>query len=450
MTRKRKKTNEEKGPSEIKNELEIKQILLQEKSAQFEEKSAKLEKKRAELEEKSAELEEKSAELDEKSVKLEEKSAELKKKSAELEENKLVFSVKEQEMDKMEMKMLRKEDYLYEREEDMFRKDRCMFRNRWDKLEKKEQELVKNVKEQNNKRLDELDIKLKELDMKAVELANKDNYLNTKEADIGKLKKLAQEVTDKLECPVCMETPRIGPVPVCTNGHFVCSKCKTASCPTCRIPMGDGKSFLALIVLENIDHTCRFEDCGEKFSFEDIENHAALCPYRIVTCPKPSCPVRVPLPKLVDHCLGSEACCLQTNGPIKFKDIWYTSCYPIKNIQNLQANCRMGWNMDLFSFSGETFAVFPIVLCGQFYFVVVMLTTEKECTKYKFEIVVHDGEKDVENSEMIARFEGQPFSIDVAEEELYVYGTSLQFMKKLLRKSSKNKFALSFKISKKR
>ena len=37
--------------------------------------------------------------------------------------------------------------------------------------------------------------------------------------DVGTLRK-------RVECPVCLEIPRSGPVFVCKNGHFVCQKCK--------------------------------------------------------------------------------------------------------------------------------------------------------------------------------------------------------------------------------
>ncbi len=39
---------------------------------------------------------------------------------------------------------------------------------------------------------------------------------------------------------MCLDVPKRGPVPVCANGHVVCSKCLRLECPTCRslIPMG--------------------------------------------------------------------------------------------------------------------------------------------------------------------------------------------------------------------
>ena len=46
-----------------------------------------------------------------------------------------------------------------------------------------------------------------------------DEATKTLNEDVGTLRK-------RVECPVCLEIPRSGPVFVCKNGHFVCQKCK--------------------------------------------------------------------------------------------------------------------------------------------------------------------------------------------------------------------------------
>ena len=97
----------------------------------------------------------------------------------------------------------------------------------------------------------------------------------------------------------------------------------------------------------------------------------------------------------------------------------------------------------------DKFGVFSKKSKGQFYFVVVMFATENESSKYKFKLVVHDSEKDVESSEMVVRFEGNPVSIDVMQGEVKLYGTCSQFMKKMLSKSNtQNIFCISFEIFK--
>ena len=41
------------------------------------------------------------------------------------------------------------------------------------------------------------------------------------------LRDLVEELKGVVECPVCLVLPREGgPVPVCSNGHFVCRTCR--------------------------------------------------------------------------------------------------------------------------------------------------------------------------------------------------------------------------------
>ena len=95
---------------------------------------------------------------------------------------------------------------------------------------------------------------------------------------------LLGKIKENLECPVCLEIPRSGPVFVCPNGHFVCKKCKTGSCPTCRGEMGNGKSLLAITVIENIDHKCKFVECEELFPLDKLDAHKKIGQHRIVKC----------------------------------------------------------------------------------------------------------------------------------------------------------------------
>ena len=64
----------------------------------------------------------------------------------------------------------------------------------------------------------------------------------------------ANELKRQIECPVCLEIPRAGPVYACPNGHLVCQKCKRKSCPTCREDLGDNKSLVAVAIIERILH----------------------------------------------------------------------------------------------------------------------------------------------------------------------------------------------------
>merc|ERR1719186_2401780 len=100
--------------------------------------------------------------------------------------------------------------------------------------EKKYENTVRNmnpVNENDKKEVSYLKIVIEDEKKKFKELEDKHKHL------VDKLK-------DKIECPVCLEVPRASPVLACPNGHLVCKKCKTGSCPTCRVEMGNGRSLL--------------------------------------------------------------------------------------------------------------------------------------------------------------------------------------------------------------
>lgn len=118
---------------------------------------------------------------------------------------------------------------------------------------------------------------------------------------------------EKIECPVCMDIPRKGHVPVCPNGHFVCHECKKESCPTCRSNMGSNKSILAGTIIDNIEHKCKFEDCDQSLLLPDLIKHEEACPHRSVVCPQKSCTVKVPLSKLISHIVDNKSCSENNN-----------------------------------------------------------------------------------------------------------------------------------------
>jgi len=344
----------------------------------------------------------------------------LRKKATKLEENQSYE--KENDLSRRELKVINKEEELIEKDEQLDK--RCA-----DLTEKEE----------------EFDKKSGEMKVKEKEFEKLKKEMKVKEEEFNKLKKLAQEVTDKVECPVCKEPPLSSPVNVCKNGHIVCKKCKRDKCPTCRVRMyGELKSLLALTILEKIDHRCRFVGCEDNLSFKDIEKHEATCHQRTVLCPYQKCPEKeVSLLNLVDHLLKSEKCCLQINRPKTAVETWNTLVF--------SHNSKYDWPLNIFSFSGEIFGVFPDQdVMGQYYFVFVMFNSEEESSEYRFEAVVHESEKSVEHSEVKARFEGSPVSIEIIKKELTLNCASELKMQKIMDKSdNKNSFSLSFKLFKK-
>jgi len=56
-------------------------------------------------------------------------------------------------------------------------------------------------------------------------------------------------------------------------------------CPTCRVPMGEGKSLLAKMILENMEHECSLEGCEAMVAHEEYQRHQEACSFRLVICP---------------------------------------------------------------------------------------------------------------------------------------------------------------------
>ena len=70
-------------------------------------------------------------------------------------------------------------------------------------------------------------------------------------------------------------------------------------CPTCREPIGEGKSLLAFTVVKQAKHECRLKGCTELIPFDEIKQHEEECNWRLVICPGSgvSCKAMVPFQK---------------------------------------------------------------------------------------------------------------------------------------------------------
>jgi len=324
------------------------------------------------------------------------------------------------------------------------------------KMKSELDEKNKKLEDKNKKLAKDFDEQKKELDEKNEALYRKNRELNqTKtelESSLNKVMhkdKQLQQVKDKLECPVCMEMPRNGPVPVCPNGHFVCNTCKEETCPTCRVAMGGARSLLAVTIIESIDHKCKFDDCQENFALAELEKHEGVCWHRSVFCPHVVCKEKAPLAKLSEHLFQSKKCCTQDGLIVAHSTNWNQRTYNVGK-EHLK-DPRLNWPVRLYSFSGELFAVFPRKLDGHYTFVIMMFGSTSECAKFNFEMIVHENWAGAEESEMALKCRGNPLSIDRKENEMNYFEASEQFMNNLMSKSSVDeyKFSLSFKISKK-
>ena len=67
--------------------------------------------------------------------------------------------------------------------------------------------------------------------------------------------------------------------------------------------MGQGKSLLALTVIKNVEHECKFEGCNMKLKFAKIKEHEDKCIWRLVLCPGKGshCRALIPLCSVLNH-----------------------------------------------------------------------------------------------------------------------------------------------------
>eukprot|EP00092_Neocalanus_flemingeri_P031836 GFUD01034583.1.p1 GENE.GFUD01034583.1~~GFUD01034583.1.p1 ORF type:complete len:340 (+),score=71.75 GFUD01034583.1:70-1089(+) len=284
--------------------------------------------------------------------------------------------------------------------------------------------------------------RIHEEEIRCLKLEIEDRKLNMKEV-IDKHKHVVDQLKEKVECPVCMEIPRMGPVHVCPNGHFVCNKCKKESCPTCRVGMEDGKSLLAVTVIENIEHKCKFDDCKEFFAVDQLEGHEKLCKHRTVSCPYVNCSQKIALSKLVDH-LNKQTCSSNLIPTV----IASSSKFGVKFRVSNNVLSDMTWGVRTFSYKDQSFGVIAKKIDNFFYFTMVMFDSEKECSKYNIEMEVYECGSSSQDSESSFRFCGKPCSIDEDKDNLKYNGLAVHNigMEKILRKSN-DRFNVSVRIA---
>jgi hypothetical protein len=185
------------------------------------------------------------------------------------------------------------------------------------------------------------------------------------EEEVQLMKRKIEKITEKVECPVCLGVPRSGPIHICPNGHFVCKDCKRGSCPTCRSHMGQGKSLLAVTVIENIEHCCKFDDCEYSSPLAELDEHEKLCSQRTVSCPDGDCVAEIALSKLVYHLLED---CFADAIPAFLNAAHNNDRKNYLIGENEVDNADISWHASLYSFDGQDFAVFPTKSDGQYFF----------------------------------------------------------------------------------
>ena len=250
----------------------------------------------------------------------------------------------------------------------------------------------------------------------AAVIKERDSLKKSKENADAKYDELTKKLREQVECPVCMEVPTSGPIHVCPNGHFVCSKCKQANCPTCRSKMLSGKSLLAVTVIENIEHKCKHDGCEELLTIQAFKMHLELCVHnpvhRIILCPasRETCGKQMELSKIYDHimreCTGSwnaeKVEASLTNGKA-----WHAFTGPVSTLtsKGIALNCD-GSHFYLSVTELPAFTVFSIQHFGDRF----------ECEKFAVDIVVNRPDDTDLTGRYVHKITCVPLSVDFDHE----------------------------------
>jgi len=256
-----------------------------------------------------------------------------------------------------------------------------------------------------------------------------------------------------VECPVCLEVPRKGPVFTCPNGHLVCLKCKKESCPSCREVMGDNKSLVAVAVIENILHDCKFAECEEKISLNQIEEHEKVCKHRVVPCPNYlQCVQSVPLSKLLAHlengCSFNKTP-LVVNGYGTSTVLLYSILNSSKTLEERLQAPLLYWTVRTFCFDGHLFALTVNKSGDLWQFLILMFESAEVSSEYNIDMQVYETNSSPDKR-VSAKACCRPYSIDQTAAEKKGLGLIVhnKFMKEMMLKEDRFRFSFSFSFSK--
>ena len=225
--------------------------------------------------------------------------------------------------------------------------------------------------------------------------------------EVQEFRTMMREVRAKMECPVCLTIPRDGPPPCCPRGHIVCTGCfeqireGQGVCPTCREPMGEGKSLLAKTFIENIRHQCDLTGCKEMVLFKNYEEHQRNCQYRLVMCPGRNldCLALLPFCEIETH-VGN--CYNDVGGSFEEGEMVYEF-----DKNELETTENTSWLTYMFEVEDELFFLRVATFNQNENLIaeMVMHADQAKCNKYNVTISILDQRK---KTAYLARFHPRP------------------------------------------
>ena len=275
------------------------------------------------------------------------------------------------------------------------------------------EEEYKQMKEVENKRIKKVEEEKK--GMKKVE-GEKNKRMKKLEEENKELRGAMEDLRGMVECPVCLLVPRQGgPVPVCSNGHFVCRTCRDRirqealddgepKCPSCMVVLGNATSLLASRVIEKVRHECEHDGCEEMIPFADLEKHQLVCWFRKVLCPGSGrCKLEISFNQVDEH----SWFCDSIDKSISDNEL--LSSQAIKRIHT-ETEAGVSWPTDVIASSGKTFFIRSERKDYSHFFEAVMLGSEAECKGFLASMTILD-----EEGKVFTRKDWRPRPISMVE-----------------------------------
>jgi len=124
---------------------------------------------------------------------------------------------------------------------------------------------------------------------------------------LGKKRK-RDELSDILECPICMDVMRYELIYQCKEGHVICGSCKYLLdkpdvCPSCKCVLGNIRSRALEKVRDRTDLPCSFSEFGCTVTRQvmELRAHENQCTFKPIDCPIKNCNWKVAAHDLRNH-----------------------------------------------------------------------------------------------------------------------------------------------------
>ena len=217
------------------------------------------------------------------------------------------------------------------------------------------------------------------------------------EEENRELREAMDDLKGLVECPVCLTVPRQGsPMPVCSNGHFVCLACRDqirqaagleeAKCPSCMVVLGNATSVLASRVIQRATHECEHDGCEEKIPFAHLEKHRLACLFRKVLCP--GCRIEKTVHEVAEHvqfCEGATKCDVEADKTIRRGFTFKAGDVEVEGSQEWNAP-----NIGYVNIENRGFLV-QEKREGKFFFSeMIMIGSEEDCRRFLITMKIRD------------------------------------------------------------